>query len=100
MLIEVPMLIKILPNQETGSHFDSQTQNLWQNDTQFFHVRLSVYVESKEIFQMFYSYKTIGTLDDVKKQTLLALSICMVVMIILLNGVTEFRPPKFSKSSA
>ena len=50
---------------------------------------------------MFFSYKTIGTLGDIKKQTkCLAVSICRVVMIILLNGLTEFQPPKFRKPSA
>ena len=53
----------------------------------------------RRIFQGFYSYKTKGTLDDVKKQTCLAVSIHRVVMIILVNWVTNFRPPKFHKSS-
>ena len=48
---------------------------------------------------MFYSYKTIGALNDVKKQTCLAVSIYRVVMIILLNWVTDFRSPKIHKSS-
>ena len=55
-------------------------------------------VQFKGIFQKFYSCKTIGTLNDVKKQTCLAMSIYKVVMIILLNWVTAFRPPKFHKS--
>ena len=41
---------------------------LLQNDTQLYFVRFSVF-EFKEIFQKFHSYKTIGTLNDVKKQT-------------------------------
>ena len=32
---------------------------------------------------MFYSYKTIGTLNDVMKQTCLAMSIDRVVMVLL-----------------
>ena len=51
------------------------------------------------ILQRFYSYKTIGTFDDVKKHTCLAVSIYRVIMIILVNWVTDFRPPKFHKSS-
>ena len=46
-----------------------------------------------------HEYKTIGTLNDVKKQTCLAVSIYRVFMIILVNWVTDFRPPKFHKSS-
>ena len=42
-------------------------------------------VDSKGIFQKFYLYKTIGTLNDVKKQTCLAVSIHRVVMIILVS---------------
>ena len=47
-----------------------QTQDLWQNDSQFYLVRISVDVESKEMFHKFHSYKTIGNLNDAKKQTL------------------------------
>ena len=36
---------------ESGSHFDSQTPDYWQNDTQMYFVRYSVFVEYKEIFQ-------------------------------------------------
>ena len=39
-------------------------------DTQLYFVRFSVFVESKEIFQKFHSYKTMGILNDVKKHTL------------------------------
>ena len=42
-----------LPRQESGSHFDSQTPYYWQNDTQLYFVRFSVFVESIEIFQQF-----------------------------------------------
>ena len=56
-------------------------------------------VESKGIFQRFHSYKTIGTLSDVKNQTSFAVSIYRGVMMILLNWVTDFRPPKFHKAS-
>ena len=41
------------PRQESGSHFDSQTPEYWQNDTQLYFVRFSVFIESKEIFQQF-----------------------------------------------
>ena len=68
-------------------------------DTQFNLVRFSVAVESKGKFHKFYSYKTIGTLKDVRKQTYLAVSIYKVVMIILVNWVTDLWPPKFHKSS-
>ena len=44
-------------------------------------------------------YKSIGTIVNVNKQTCLAVSIYRVVMIILVNWVTDFRPPKFHKSS-
>ena len=64
-----------LPSQPPGSHFDSQTQDFRVNNTQFNLVRFSVNVESKGIFQIFYSYKTMGILNDVKKQTCLAVSI-------------------------
>ena len=42
-----------LPMHESGSHFDSQTPDYWQNDKQLYFVRFSVFVESKEIFQRF-----------------------------------------------
>ena len=63
-----------LPSQPPGSHFDSQTQDFWENDTQFNLVKFSVNVQSNGIFQKFYSYKTIGALNDIKKQTCLAMS--------------------------
>ena len=56
-----------LPSQPPGCHFDSQTQDFGVNNTQFNLVRFSVNVESKGIFQNFYSYKTMGILNDVKK---------------------------------
>ena len=87
---------KDLPSQPPGSHFDYQTQDFWENDSPS--LRFSVNVQSKGIFQKFYSCKTKGTLNDVKKQTCLAMSIYRVVMIILLNWVTAFRPLKFHKS--
>ena len=36
-------------------HFDSQTPDFGQNDTQMYFVRFSVFVESKEIFHKFHS---------------------------------------------
>ena len=52
--------------------------------------RFSVYVESKGIFQKFYSYKTIGTLNDVKKQTCLAVTIYRVVYsVVTINRRVE-----------
>ena len=33
-----------LPRQESGSHFDSQTPDYWQNDTQLYFVKFSVVV--------------------------------------------------------
>ena len=46
-------LCRDLPRQETGSHFVLQTPDYWQNDTQLYFVRFSVFVEFKEIFQQF-----------------------------------------------
>ena len=60
----------LIPRQESGSHFDSKPPDLWQNDTQLYFVRFSVFVESKEILQQFNLQKTIGTLNDVEKHTL------------------------------
>ena len=33
-----------LPRQESGSHLDSQIPDYWQNDTQLYFVRISVFV--------------------------------------------------------
>ena len=44
--------------------FDSQIQDFWQNDTQLYLLRLSVYEEPREIFQKFHSYKMIDTSND------------------------------------
>ena len=33
-----------LPRQPPGSHFDSQTQDFWENDTQLYFARFSVFV--------------------------------------------------------
>ena len=33
-----------LPRQPPGSHFDSQTQDLWEDDTQLYFARFSVFV--------------------------------------------------------
>ena len=67
----VPLLCdRDLPSLELGSHFDSQPPDLRENDTKLYFVRFSVCVESKEVFQKKYSYKTTGTLNDVKRQPL------------------------------
>ena len=39
------------PRQGSGSHFDSQTPDYWQNDTQLYFAGFPVFVDSKEIFQ-------------------------------------------------
>ena len=54
-----------LSSWESGSHFDSQTPDIWQNDTRLCFVRFSLFVESKEIFKKFHSYKIIVTFNDV-----------------------------------
>ena len=33
-----------LPSQPPGSHFDSQTHDFWENDTQLYFARFSVFV--------------------------------------------------------
>ena len=62
--------------------FGKKTPNLYV-------VRFSVFVESNEIFQKFHAYKKIGTLSDVKMQTLSSIAIYRVDMVIPVR-VTEF----------
>ena len=57
--------------------WDSQRPDFWQNDTQLYFVRFSVFVESKETFQR-------------SKLCLVIMSISRVGMIILVNLVADF----------
>ena len=47
-------------------------RSFWQNETQLYFVRFTVFLESEEKIQKFPSCKTIGTINDVKKQTMIS----------------------------
>ena len=58
--------------------------------TSCIYARFSVFVESKEIFQKFHSYRTSGIINDVKRKICLVTSIYKPGMIIFVNSVTAF----------
>ena len=58
-------VVRDLANQKSRNHFDPQTPDFWLNDARLYFVRSSVFVKSKEIFQKFHSYKTVGTINYV-----------------------------------